>query len=148
MPTVMTDSVFIQGAIGAYEKRHTVTTDLPGAFLHTVTDEKVIMVLRGELCDLMVKVNPKLYRKFVMHDKKGEPTLYVELYKSLYGLMRLALLFYMKLKGELLDYGFKLNEYDPCVANYITKKGNINVALFSLISVKVKSLRQTLIVNF
>ena len=48
-----------------------------------MTDEKVIMVLRGELCDLMVKVNPKLYRKYVFNSKKGTPILYIELYKSM-----------------------------------------------------------------
>ena len=68
--------------------------DLPGAFLHTLTDEKIIVLLSGELCELMVKVDPKLYRKFVTHDKKGKPNLYVELYKSVYGLLRSALLLY------------------------------------------------------
>jgi len=92
----MTDSVFITGAIDAHEDRDVATCDLPGAFLHTMTDEKVIMVLRDELCDLMVKVNPKLYRKYICKDKRGKPVLYVELFKSLYGLMRSALLFYRK----------------------------------------------------
>lgn len=61
---------------------------------YTPTDEKVIMMMRGELCELMVKVNPKLFRKYVWKDKRGKSVLYVQLYKSLYGLMRLALLFY------------------------------------------------------
>jgi hypothetical protein len=60
-PTVHTDSVFIQGAIDAFEEREAATCNLPGAFLHTVIDEKVIMILHDELCDLMVKVNPSLY---------------------------------------------------------------------------------------
>lgn len=46
-----------------------------------------------------------------MHTKKGVPVLYMELYKSLYGLMRSALLFYLKLKKELIDYGFEMNPY-------------------------------------
>ena len=46
-----------------------------------MTDENVIMVLRGELCELMVKVNPILYRKYVYEDKKDQ---------SVYGLMRSA----------------------------------------------------------
>lgn len=82
------------------------------------------MVLRGELCELMVKVKPQLYRKYVSRDKRGKPVLYVELYKSMYGLMRSALLFYRKLKQELLDYGFVMNPYDPCVANLMTKDGS------------------------
>jgi hypothetical protein len=123
LPTVMTDLVFIQGVINAKERRVVGKCDLPGAFLKVVTDEKVIMVLRGELCKLMVKVNPKLYRKYVMHTKKGVPVLYAELYKSLYDLMRSASLFYCKLRGELIDYGFKINPYGPCVANKVTKNG-------------------------
>ncbi len=70
-----TDSLFITECIDAHKRRHIATCDLPGAFLHTLTDKKVIMVLRGELCKLMVKVNPKLYRKYVTHDKRGKPVL-------------------------------------------------------------------------
>ena len=66
----------------------------------------------------MVKVNPKLYRKYMMHDKKGTPVLYVELYKSMYGLMWSGLLFYRKLKKELTEYGFVMNAYGPCVSNF------------------------------
>jgi hypothetical protein len=39
----------------------------------------------------------------------------------MYGLMRSALLFYRKLKKELLEYGFVMNPYDPCIANLKTK---------------------------
>jgi hypothetical protein len=77
---VATDSVFLTGAVDAYQKRDVAYIDLPGAFLHTLTDEKEIMVLRGELCEFMCLVEPKLYRKYVCKDGKGQPVLYVELY--------------------------------------------------------------------
>lgn len=125
--TVATDSIFIPGAIDAHERRHVASCDLPGSFMHTVTDKKVIMVLRGELCELMVKVDPKLYRKYVTKDRKWKPLLYVQLYKSLYGLMRSALLFYRKFRGELKAYGFKINPYDGCVANMETPGGQLTV---------------------
>jgi hypothetical protein len=54
----------------------------------------------------------------VTKDKKGKPVLYVELYKSLYGLLCSALLFYRKLKKELIKYGFTFNPYDPCVCMF------------------------------
>eukprot|EP00804_Cyclotella_cryptica_P004759 CCRYP_016242-RA/>CCRYP_016242-RA protein AED:0.40 eAED:0.39 QI:0/0/0/1/0/0/2/0/190 len=108
-------------AVDAYQRRDVAFIDLPGAFLHTLTDEKIIMVLRGELCELMCMVDPKLYRKYVCKDRRGKPVLYVELYKSLYGLMRSALLFYKKLKKELEEYGMVMNPYDMCVANKETK---------------------------
>lgn len=38
-------------------------------------------------------IKPKLYRKYVCRDRRGKPVLYVELYKSMYGLMRSVLLF-------------------------------------------------------
>ena len=37
--------------------------------------------------------------------------------------MRASLLFFRKLRKELEDYGFKVNPYDPCVANKMTKGG-------------------------
>eukprot|EP00804_Cyclotella_cryptica_P012627 CCRYP_016918-RB/>CCRYP_016918-RB protein AED:0.45 eAED:0.45 QI:0/-1/0/1/-1/0/1/0/80 len=55
------------------------------------------------------------------------PVLYVELYKSLYGLMRSALLFYKKLKKELEEYGMVMNPYDMCVAKKDTANGQLTV---------------------
>ena len=37
--------------------------------------------------------------------------------KALYGLLKSALLFYLKLSKDLKDMGFVINPYDPCVAN-------------------------------
>jgi hypothetical protein len=81
------------------------------------------MVLKGELCELMVRVNPKIYRRYATKDSKGKPIMYVQLYKSVYGLLQSALLFYRKLRKELEDFGFKINPYDPCVANRISENG-------------------------
>ena len=39
--------------------------DIPGAYLHTETDEEVIMILEVPLDKLMVKLDPELYRKYV-----------------------------------------------------------------------------------
>ncbi len=86
-------------------------------------DEDVLMVLRGELADMMVQIAPQIYRKYVTVDRKGTPILYVKLQKALYGLMRASLLFYRKMRKELEDYGFEINPYDPCVANRVTECG-------------------------
>ena len=45
--------------------------------------------------------------------------LYVKFLKALYGSFKLVLLFYKKLTGELIEMGFEINPYDPCVANKI-----------------------------
>ena len=116
-PMVMTESVLITAAIEATEGRDMAVIDLPGAFLNADMDEVVHMVLRGKLAELMVKFAPQIYRQYVTLGAKGEPMLYVVLQKALYGCLRSALLFYLKLVADLEGRGFRLNPYDPCVAN-------------------------------
>ena len=79
------------------------------------------MLLKGKLAELMVQIDPNIYRKYIITSSKGEPMLYVRLSKALYlyGLLQSALLFYRKLRSELEDHGFTVNPYDPCVANKI-----------------------------
>ncbi len=67
-------------------------------FVITDVDKDVLMVLKGELADMMIQIAPQVYRKFVTVDKKGTKVLYVNLQKALYGLMRASLLFYRKLR--------------------------------------------------
>jgi len=126
-PTVSTDGVLLTSAIEAHEGRHTATCDLPGAFLNTDNNEETIMLLKGRLAELMVQVDPKMYRKYLTTNKKNEPMLYVKLSKALYGLLQSALLFYNKLRGELEDYGFEINPYDPCVANKMVNGSQMTV---------------------
>ena len=116
-PTVSTEAVLITGVIDAYEERDVATADVPSAFLTTDSDEDEIMVLEGPLAELMVKVDPSLYRRHITTTAKGKPLLYVKIHKAIYGLLRSALLFYKKLVGDLEHYGFTINPYDPCVAN-------------------------------
>ena len=116
-PTVSGDSVMITSAIDAHEDRKIATLDIPGAFLYTDLDENVVMILRGPLAELMVGIDPELYTPFMVTTSKNEKILYVKMLKAIYGLLRSALLFYLKLVRDLKEYGFKLNPYDPCVAN-------------------------------
>ena len=67
--------------------------------------------------ELMVNFNPSLYRKYVTTNSKGKPLLYVNMHKALYGMLCSTLMFYKNIVKNLDDYGFKINEYDPCVAN-------------------------------
>ncbi len=55
---------------------------------------------------MMVHLDPKLYRKYVITSSRGEPILYVKLNKALYGLLKYALLFYKNLVTELEEMGF------------------------------------------
>jgi hypothetical protein len=78
---VSTESMFITSAIAASEKRHVRCYNLPNAFVNTDVDEDVLMVLKGELAEMMVHIAPQIYRKHITVDKKGTPVLYVKLQK-------------------------------------------------------------------
>jgi hypothetical protein len=73
------------------------------------------MLLKGRLAELMVQVDPQLYCKYIIHDKKNQPLLYLKLTKSIYRLPRSALLFYQKFVQDLKSYAypFFINPYDP-----------------------------------
>ena len=64
-PTVALESVFVTATINAKGKREVVTIDIPGPFLHADNDDYVIMKMNGSLAELMVKTDPKIYRKCV-----------------------------------------------------------------------------------
>ena len=113
------DGVIITSTIEAHEGRDVAVIDLPYAFLNADNNEQTLMFLKGNLAELMVQIDPQMYRKHIITSSKGEPMLYVRLSKALYGLLQSALLFYRKLRAELEDFGFMVNPYDPCVANKI-----------------------------
>ena len=72
-PTVHTDAVIITSTLDAHEGRDVATADMPGAYLHTDNNQHMVMLLRGKLAELMVQVDPKLYRKYITTSSKGEP---------------------------------------------------------------------------
>ena len=53
--------------------------------------------------------------------------LYVNLTKSLYGMLRSAKLFYNNLGRHLDEIGFEINPYDPYVANVTINSSQITV---------------------
>ena len=89
----MTDGVIITMAIDTHEGRNVAIMNIPDTFLNTENDEFLLMILRGKLAELMVQLDPKLYRKYVITSSRGELMLYVKLNKALYGLLKSALLF-------------------------------------------------------
>jgi hypothetical protein len=91
--------------------------NVPRAFFNTDVDENVLMVLKGEIAEMMVHIAPQIYCKHITVDKKGSPVLYTKLQKALYGLMRASLMFYRTLCRELEAFGFVVNPYNLCVGN-------------------------------
>ena len=91
-PTVSNDGVIITTAIDTHKEHNVAIMDIPGTFLNK-EDEFVLILLQGKLAELMVQLDPKLCRKYVITSSRGEPMLYVKLNKALYGLKKSDLLF-------------------------------------------------------
>jgi hypothetical protein len=115
-PTDAIESVMLSATINAMEGRDVATVDIPGAFMQANIEEVVHVKFEGEIAEMLVKMDPKLYRKYVK-DENGKTVLYVELLKALYGTLQAALLFWKLLSGKLEKWGFTINPYDWCVAN-------------------------------
>ncbi len=75
--------VFVTSTIDARENREVVTIDIPGVFLHATNKDYVVMQMDGTLAKLMAKTDPKLYRKYLLVDKKGKKVLYLHLQKGI-----------------------------------------------------------------
>jgi hypothetical protein len=84
----------------------------------TSNNERVILKIKGPLVDMLISLDNELYQNFVVYEN-GIKVLYVKVLKALYGMLIASLLFYKKLRKDLESIGFKVNPYDPCVANRI-----------------------------
>ena len=87
------ESVMLTATINAMEERDTGTVDIPGAFMQADIDEVVHVHFEGEISEMLVKLDPGMYRKYVK-DHNGKSVLYVELLKALYGTLKAAMLFW------------------------------------------------------
>jgi len=117
-PTVMTESVMLSCIIDAKEGQDVATADIPGAFMQADLEETVHIWLEGPMVDLMAKIDPKLYWKYIK-DSNGKSVMYAELEKALYGTLQASLLFWKKLSKSLIEWGFETNPYDWCVVNKV-----------------------------
>jgi hypothetical protein len=115
-PTVTIESVMLSATIDAMEERDVATVDIPGAFMQADMDEVVHVRFEGEIAKMLLRMDPKLYRKYV-RDENGKAGLYVELLMTLYGTLRDSLLFWKLLSSKLVLSGFTINPYDWCVVN-------------------------------
>ena len=77
--------------IEAKEKRDVAVADIPGAYLHADVDEKIIVRFDGTMAEMLVRIDPKIYKPYVQVDRKGQPVLYAQLKKALYGCLRSGL---------------------------------------------------------
>ena len=110
-PTVHLESLMLSLLLDAREDRDVATAEVVGAFL--LAD--ILIKITGDAVKIMCDANEKC-KKFVTYER-GKPVLYMKLLKALYGCMQSALLWYQTFSTKLSKMGFKLNPYDPCVAN-------------------------------
>jgi hypothetical protein len=115
-PTVAIEAVMLSCVIDAKEGRDVAIIDIPGAFMHADMDEIVHMRLDGKMAELLLRINPAMYKKFSTNEN-GKRVLYVRLRKALYGTLRAALLFWRLLTKQFKEWGFIPNPYDSCVVN-------------------------------
>ena len=64
-PTARTDSVIMTGVVDAHERRNIAIIDVENAFLQSENDQSIIMAIRGETAELLVRLNPDLYRPYI-----------------------------------------------------------------------------------
>ena len=126
-PTVTTEIIFFTGVVDVCESWAVAVLDISNVFLHVHNNETVITLLRGNLAKMMVRIDPSMYRKYVMYSKNGVPILYVRLSKALYGMLRSFLLIYKRIRSDLEEREFVVNPYDPCVTNNMVNGGKMIV---------------------
>ena len=101
--------------VDVFEGRDIATADIGEAFLLADIDNFVVIKVEGEVVDVLCKINPQYSQYVVM--QYGTKVLYMQLKKALYGIMKAAVLWYETFCECLKENDFKLNPYDPCIAN-------------------------------
>jgi hypothetical protein len=76
--------------------------------------------------ELLVWIVPE-FEEFVIQEGSGK-VLYLCVKKAICGMLESALLFYKKLSGDLIKFGFQVNPYDPCVANKLINQAQMMVS--------------------
>ena len=78
-PTISNEAIFLNLTIDAKEVRDVGTYYIPGEFIHTDMPEgagKVHIKIDRAMVELLAKINPQLYRKYIILSKKGKLVLY------------------------------------------------------------------------
>ncbi len=125
-PTAITESHIITATIGAKQGRDVMTAYVRNAFVQTEVNKKekgkrIMMKIWGALVDMLTQIAPKRCDKYVTYEKDSK-TLYVEMLKALHGMLQSSLLYYKRFRANIKSIGFKVNPYDPCVANQVVER--------------------------
>ena len=107
---------------------------------------RFVMKIRGRLVDMLVQIAPEIYKDYVTYEN-GQKILYVQVLRAIYGMLQSALLFYKKIRNDLINNGFEINPYDPCVANKMVKGTQMTV-VWHVDDMKVSHARKDVINSF
>jgi hypothetical protein len=72
--TVAIESVMLSATIDAMEECDVATVDIPGVFMQADIDEVVHVKFEGEIAEMLVRMDPKMYRRYVK-DENGKTVL-------------------------------------------------------------------------
>ena len=88
--------------IDAKEDRDVATSDITWDFLKK-DDSSVITHLKfdGTMAELLVNIDPYLYKKYTTIYEKGNKIMYAKCLKTLYGTLDAALIFWVKLSTNI-----------------------------------------------
>ena len=106
-PTASIEAMMLSCAKDTKENKYVVVSAIPGAFLNADMEDNnmednVHMLLEGTVAEMILKLDPTIYKKHMWYNKHGKAMLYVQLKKALYGTLQAALLFW-KLLSETLQ---------------------------------------------
>ena len=59
--TVTTENIFFTGVVDARKGREMAVIDITNSFMHAHNDERVLMLLRGKLSEMMARIDPSMY---------------------------------------------------------------------------------------
>ena len=125
-PTAALESIMLTAIVDAKEGRDVMSCDIPNAYIQAELpnlgpdDEQVIMKITGVLVDLLVSISPEIYGPYVVTENHKR-VLYVQVLRSLYGMLYSGMLWYTKLRNDLEGHIYVFNPYDPCVTNTIVR---------------------------
>ena len=87
------EALFLMFLIDAMEHWEVATVDIPGEFIQAdMKGDTVYIKMEGKMVDILTKLDPKLYCKYITTDKL-RPFLYADVKKSLYCTLQTALFF-------------------------------------------------------
>ena len=131
-PTAAVELILLTAVIDAAKERCVATVDIQHAFIQTdlkddKDEDRITMKMRGPIVDMLVELDCNLFHDKVVYEKK-EKVLYVHVKKAIYGMIQSSLMFYKKLRADLESEGFKINPYDPCIANKMVNGKQMTIA--------------------